>query len=70
MADSEDTFTVNGRRGRPRGTFRVTEPKSHVTAYVPQSYHDRLAQMARQQDLSLSKTLLQVLDQAFKKSAR
>jgi hypothetical protein len=63
MADSENTFTVNGRRGRPRGT----EPGSTLTAYVPASYHDRITQLAIKHDISVSQVVRRVLDQAFKK---
>jgi hypothetical protein len=55
------------KRGRPLGTSRVTEAKSVLSAYVPTAYHDRLAQLARQQDESVSCVVRRVLAQALDK---
>ena len=49
------------RRGRPRAAIR----KSVLTAYVPETYHDRLAQLALKHDVSVSRVLCQVLQKAF-----
>ena len=69
MADdtNDSTFTVGGRRGRPRGTTRATEPKSVLSAYVPAEYHDRLSQLSRQHGVSVSSLVTRVLGQALKK---
>lgn len=53
---------------RPRGRPRASEPKSPLTTWVPASYHDRLSVLALKHDVSVSKVVCILLDQALKKS--
>jgi predicted DNA-binding ribbon-helix-helix protein len=67
MADDQDTFMVSGRRGRPRGTV----PGSAVTTWVPTEFHDKLSEIARRHDVSVSSLVRKVLSQAlYKKPVR
>lgn len=61
---SADSLVIAGprKRGRPR----VDEPGSVLTAYVPQKYHDRIAMLARKHDVSVSKVVCHLLDQALR----
>ncbi len=47
---AEDSLFVARRRGRPR----VNEPHAHVTFYVATKHQTRLAEIARQKDMSVS----------------
>lgn len=46
---------------RPRGRPRVKEPHSSVSVWLPTKAHDRLIQIARQQEQSISATVRQLL---------
>lgn len=62
---SDDSLFVAGRkRGRPR----VNEPRSSVSTWVPQSYHDRLIKMAEQKDVSVSMLVRSMLILQIKKT--
>lgn len=50
------------RRGRPR----AVEPKSAVMTWVPTTYHDRIAQLARQQGVSVSSVVCEAIEQHLK----
>lgn len=39
---------------RPRGRPRVEEPHATVSTWLPASYHDRLIQLANQQEVKVS----------------
>lgn len=51
---------------RPRGRPRSPEPGSVLSAYVPQKYHDRIAQLAVKHDVSVSKVVCRLLDEALR----
>lgn len=53
---------------RNRGRPRSPEPGSHLTAWVPQSYHDRISQMAIKHDVSVSKVVCRLLADALNTS--
>lgn len=47
------------RRGRGRPP--AAEPRTSVSTWLPASYHDRLIRVARQQDVSVSAVVRQLL---------
>lgn len=49
---SEPSLIIPG--SRQRGRPRVEEPRSSVSTWLPASYHDRLIEMAKQRDQSVS----------------
>lgn len=49
------------RRGRPRGSVSASEPGSTISVWVPVSAHDRLIERARQEDVSVSSLVRQLL---------
>lgn len=51
-----DDRPVN-RGGRPR----VDEPRATVSTWLPASYHDRLIELANQQDVKVSALVRQLL---------
>jgi hypothetical protein len=51
VSDTHQFLIVGGRRGRPR----TNDPGSSLTVWVPTQLHDRLAKMANQQGVSVSK---------------
>ncbi|MEO8682574.1 MAG: hypothetical protein ABI665_26235 [Vicinamibacterales bacterium] len=55
----EEQFQVIGprRRGRPR----VDEPCATVSTWLPAKHHDRLIQLAKANELSISATVRQLL---------
>lgn len=53
--------TADSVAPRPRGRPRVDEPLSHVSTRLPIPYHDRLIQLAKQQDTSVSQMVRQLL---------
>ena len=59
-----DSLMVVGPRrpGRPR----VAEPLKPVTAWVPPAYLDRLDKLARKHDVSVSKLVCRVIEEALK----
>ena len=61
---TEDSLVVS-RGGRPR----AHEPGSRVTIWMPESYHDRLIELAKLYDVSVSsfgkKALMRVIDRAI-----
>lgn len=58
---SEAVFVERRKRGRPPATVK----KSHLTVYVPDKYHDRLAQLALKHDVSVSIVMTRVLQKLF-----
>ena len=58
MADDNPSVIIIGaRRGRPR----VTEPRSTVSTWVPASAHDRLIQLAKEHEVSVSEMVKSLL---------
>lgn len=51
---------------RPRGRPRSTIPKSSVSAHVPTTLHDRLIELANQHEISVSRLMYRVLDEALR----
>ena len=47
--------------GRPPGTTRVAEPSSSVSVWLPASAHDRLIELAKREEQSISKTVRDLL---------
>ena len=45
------------RRGRPEGTKRIAEPRSHVSTWIPVTHHDRLSRIAIRHGMSVSKVV-------------
>lgn len=58
---------VNEHR-RERGRPPAKIAKSSLTAWVPQTHHDRLTQLALKHDISVSKVVCRLLDQALRKN--
>lgn len=52
------------RRGRPVGS-KAPEPGSSLSAWVPVSLHDKAIEVAKQNDLSLSKLICEALKMAI-----
>lgn len=50
MAEPTVLIVGPGRRGRPR----VEEPRATVSTWVPASAHDRLIQLAKEHEVSVS----------------
>jgi hypothetical protein len=46
---------------RPRGRPKLTEPRSTVSVWLPAKAHDRLIQLAKQQEQSISATVRELL---------
>jgi hypothetical protein len=59
---SEPQLLIVG--GRRRGRPPSTEPKTHLTVYLPTAYIDRLSQLALKHDVSVSKAFCQAMDLA------
>lgn len=55
------------RRGRPRGSVRIAEPRAHVTTYLPVSEYQRLLQRANAQDKKLSALIRDILRQNLRR---
>jgi hypothetical protein len=49
------------RPGRPRGSTKIDEPRSSVSAWLPVSAHDRLIKLAAKEQQSLSRTIRRLL---------
>lgn len=47
--------------GRPVGSTRVEEPRASVSVWLPASAHDRLIELAKKEEQSISKTVKQLL---------
>jgi len=46
---------------RPRGRPRIDEPRSTVSVWLPAKAHDRLIELAKKQEQSISATVRQLL---------
>lgn len=49
------------RPGRPHGSTRIEEPRSSVSVWLPASAHDRLIELAKKEEQSISKTVRELL---------
>lgn len=58
--DNLERSPADGIR-RPRGRPRATEPHAGVTVWLPASAHDRLIQLAKREEQSISATVRQLL---------
>lgn len=47
--------------GRPPGSTRVEEPRASVSVWLPASAHDRLIELAKKEEQSISKTIRELL---------
>jgi hypothetical protein len=47
--------------GRPPGSTKLAEPCGPVTVWLPASVHDRLIELAKKEEQSISKTIRQLL---------
>jgi hypothetical protein len=47
--------------GRPLGSTRVLEPRSSASVWLPASMHDRLIELAKREEQSISKTIRELL---------
>ena len=53
--------TVRVPRGRQGGRPRVEEPRASVSTWLPAGAHDRLIELAKREEQSVSATIRQLL---------
>lgn len=60
-ADPVTSTKVLVSETRGRGRPRVTEPRAAVSTWLPAGAHDRLIELAKEQEQSISATIRQLL---------
>lgn len=58
---SETSEPLREATPRPRGRPRVDEPRSTVSTWLPAHAHDRLIELAKRNEQSISATVRQLL---------